>query len=82
MMSTQIFIVDGMTCKNCKVHVENGIKNIQGVEEVVADNITGRVMVKANPINVEMIKLAVEKSGYRFKGSETSISPGSDIWLS
>lgn len=81
-MSTQIFLVEGMSCKNCKAHVENGIKTIHGVEEVVADHITGHVKVKGDHFNVEMIKSAVEKAGYRFKGTDNSASPGSDLWLS
>ena len=82
MVSTKIFIVEGMTCKNCKAHVENGIRSILGVEEVIADNITGQVKVKGETISEEMIKAAVEKAGYRYKGPETVVAPGSDIWLS
>ena len=82
MVSTKIFIVEGMTCKNCKAHVEIGISAIWGVEEVIADNITGQVKVKGEAINEEMIRTAVEKAGYRYKGPETAAAPGSDIWLS
>ncbi len=81
-MSTQIFLVEGMSCKNCKAHVENGIKTIHGVEEVVADFVTGHVKVRGDHIDVQMIKSAVEKAGYRFKGSDKSTAPGSDLWLS
>lgn len=81
-MSTQIFLVEGMTCKNCKAHVENGVKLLDGVDEVVADNITGHLKVKGDAINVEKIKSAVEKAGYRFKGLDKSTTPGSDLWLS
>ena len=80
-MSTQIFLVEGMTCKNCKAHVENGIKIIQGIEEVDADNVTGHVKVKGDPINEDMIRSAVEKAGYRFKGEDKSSVLGSDIWV-
>lgn len=81
-MSTQIFIVEGMTCKNCKAHVESGIKTIRGVEEVVADHLTGQVKVKGEAVSEEMIRSAVEQAGYRYKGPETLSAPGSDIWLS
>ncbi|MCL6100885.1 MAG: heavy-metal-associated domain-containing protein [Bacteroidetes bacterium] len=81
-MSTQIFLVEGMSCKNCKAHVESGIKTIPGVEEVVADHVTGHVKVKGDHFDAEMIKSAVEKAGYRFKGTDKSTSPGSDLWLS
>lgn len=80
-MSTQIFIVEGMSCKNCKAHVENGIKNINGVEEVVADHVTGQVIVKGDHFNEDKIKTAVEKTGYRFAGTAKTTSPGSEHWL-
>jgi len=82
MISSKIYIVEGMTCKNCKMHVENGIKTIHGVEEVNADHITGRVLVKGESILDEKIRTAVENAGYRFKGPESGTSPGSEIWLS
>ncbi len=81
-MSTQIFLVEGMTCKNCKAHVENGIKEIQGVEEVVADNVTGQVKVTGIHIREELIRTAVEEAGYHFKGADKTSLPGSDLWLS
>ena len=81
-MSTQIFIVEGMSCRNCKAHVENGIKNITGVEEVVADHVTGQVIVKGDHLNEEKIKIAVEKTGYRFVGADITALPGSEHWLS
>ncbi len=81
-MSVQIFLVEGMSCKNCKAHVERGIMAIEGVEEVNADHVTGHVQVKADHLNEEFIKTAIEKSGYRFKGLAKSSTPGSDLWLS
>jgi len=81
-MPAKIYLVEGMTCKNCKAHVENGIKGISGVEEVVADHITGLVTVDGDQVQDETIKMAVENAGYRFKGNATSTKPGSDHWLS
>jgi copper chaperone CopZ len=77
-----IFLVEGMTCKNCKAHVENGIKTIPGIEEAVADFQTGVVKVKGSDIDANKIKTVVEKAGYRFKGPEKANNPGSDMWLS
>lgn len=81
-MSTHIFLVEGMTCKNCKAHVENGIKTIAGIEEVIADHQTGQVKVQGSHVDAEQIRSAVEKAGYRFKGTDRSSLPGSDHWLS
>ena len=80
-MSTQVFLVEGMSCKNCKTHVETGIKNVNGVEEVVANHVTGQVVVKGDHINEDKIKTAVEETGYRFKGAEKMATPGSEHWL-
>lgn len=81
-MSIQIFKVEGMSCKNCKAHVENGIKAIPGIEDVVADFQTGQVKVKGTIIDADLIRIAVEKSGYKFIGTDKSAAPGSDHWLS
>ena len=81
-MPVKIYLVEGMTCKNCKAHVENRIKGISGVEEVIADHLTGFVTVEGAHVQDEMIKTAVENAGYRFRGSAKSSAPGSDLWLS
>lgn len=81
-MSTHLFIVEGMSCKNCKAHVERGIRTVSGVEEVLADHVTGQVHVTGNHLNVEQIRTAVEKAGYRFKGEDKAPGPGSDLWIS
>ncbi|HWR99494.1 MAG TPA: heavy metal-associated domain-containing protein [Prolixibacteraceae bacterium] len=81
-MSAKIYLVGGMTCKNCKAHVENGIKEIKGVENVFADHLTGLVSVDGDKVPDEMVKIAVEKSGYIFKGATKPSAPGSDIWVS
>ncbi len=80
-MSAKIFLVEGMKCKNCTSHVEKEIKQIQGIQDVVADFTSGHVSVKGDQISEDQIKLAVEKAGYRFKGA-TKSSPGSDLWVS
>jgi len=81
-MPAKIYLVEGMTCKNCKAHVENGIKGISGIEEVVADHLTGLVTVDGVQVHDEEIKTAVENAGYLFRGSAKSLVPGSDLWLS
>lgn len=80
-MPTKIFLVEGMKCKNCTSHVEKEIKLIQGIQDAVADYTTGHLSVKGDHVSEEMIKLAVEKAGYRYKGV-TKSSPGSDLWVS
>lgn len=80
-MSAKIFLVEGMKCKNCTAHVEKEIKQIQGIQDAIADFTTGHVSVKGDQVSEELIKLAVEKAGYRYKGV-TKSTPGSDLWVS
>jgi copper chaperone CopZ len=64
----QSFKVEGMSCKNCKAHVEREISEIDGIEEVTADLVTGEVIISGHSINEDQVKGAVEKAGYKFKG--------------
>lgn len=81
-MPAKIYLVEGMTCKNCKAHVESGIKVLAGVDGVVADYLTGLVTVDGAQVQDELIKTAIENAGYLFRGSAKSSVPGSDLWLS
>jgi uncharacterized protein len=82
-MAVRTFIVEGMTCKNCKSHVEKDIRNLDGVEDVIADLATGEVKVSGKTLDPDKIKLAVEHGGYNYKGEKKYESPkGSDHWLS
>ncbi len=82
-MNVRTYIVVGMTCKNCKAHVENDIRNLEGVEEVIADLATGEVKVSGNSLDPDKIKNAVEQGGYNFMGEKKTETPsGSEHWLS
>lgn len=64
------FLVEGMTCVNCKAHVEDGIRNLKGITDVKADLNTGEVRILGNKFDAESIRLSVEKGGYIFKGEK------------
>ena len=81
-MIVKTFLVEGMTCKNCKSHVERGIKGIAGVDDVIADVANGNVKVSGNEINIQKVKESVEESGYLFKGEILIEAISSDVWLS
>ncbi|MFA9389752.1 MAG: permease [Prolixibacteraceae bacterium] len=68
MMVVQKYQVEGMTCKNCKAHVERDLAEIEGIDGVVADFTSGEVSITGNKIDIEKVKLAVERGGYTFKG--------------
>jgi hypothetical protein len=67
-MGVEKFKVEGMTCKNCKAHVEKDVMKLDGVDEVIADFNTGEVSVSGENYDVEKVKQAVEEAGYDFKG--------------
>lgn len=81
-MEIRTFIVEGMTCKNCKAHVEKSIKNITGIDDVIADMANGQVRVSGNEIDNQKIKQSVEESGYVYKGEANNAARSSDVWLS
>jgi len=60
--------VEGMTCDHCKATVENGLKDLQGVSEVLADRSNNQVTVQAESVSENKIKETIEKLGYRFAG--------------
>jgi len=81
-MEIRTFIVEGMTCKNCKAHVEKSIKDITGIDDVIADMANGQVRVSGNEIDNQKIKQSVEESGYVYKGEAKNAARSSDVWLS
>ncbi len=60
--------VEGMTCDHCKAKVENGLKELQGITEVLADRNTGVVSIQAEDVNEDNIREAVTLLGYTFGG--------------
>jgi uncharacterized membrane protein YraQ (UPF0718 family)/copper chaperone CopZ len=60
--------VEGMTCDHCKATVERGLKDLEGVTEVIADRQNGRVSIQAESVSELQIKEAIEKLGYGFAG--------------
>jgi len=60
--------VEGMTCDHCKATVENGLKDLEGVSEVMADRSNNLVSVQAETISEKQIQEAIEKMGYRYLG--------------
>jgi len=81
-MTIKTFLVEGMTCKNCKTYIENSIKTIVGVDDVIADVTNGQVRISGYEINIVKVKELVEESGYHFKGEiNVHTARNSDVWL-
>ena len=69
-MISKKVLVRGMTCNHCRQNVENKIKSIGGIQEVHADISSGMVSIKGDPIDLDEIRVTVERLGYGFGGEE------------
>lgn len=81
-MEIKTYLVQGLYCKNCRIHVENGIKSLPGIDDVIVDLSNGQVRVTGNKINNEEVKSAVEQSGYIYGGEINITSMNSEHWIS
>jgi copper chaperone len=60
--------VKGMMCNGCENRVQNALKTIEGVKEVVANHATGIVKVTANEeVSENAIKEKIEDIGYEIE---------------
>ncbi len=67
-MKETIIKVEGMVCNGCENRVQNALKNIDGVENVVADHTTGIVTVTSkNEVSESVIKEKIEDIGFDIK---------------
>ena len=67
-MKETIIKVEGMVCNGCENRVQNALKNIEGVENVVADYTTGIVTVTSkNEVAESVIKERIENIGFEVK---------------
>ena len=60
--------VEGMTCDHCKAKVEQGLKDMQGVSEVMVDRANNLVSIQAESVTENRIRATVESLGYKFSG--------------
>jgi len=66
--NVHIFKVEGMTCNHCKASVENGLKGLSQVTEVLAEPGKDLVTIQAGSVIDDRIKETIEKLGYSFGG--------------
>ena len=67
-MKETIIKVEGMVCNGCENRVQNALKNIDGVENVVADHTTGTVTVTSkSEVAENVIKEKIEDIGFEVK---------------
>lgn len=64
-MKEMIIKVTGMMCAGCENRVQNAVKLLAGVEEVVANHEDGIVkVVSAENVTIESVKEAIEDLGF------------------
>ena len=67
-MKETIIKVEGMVCNGCENRVQNALKNIDGVENVVADHTTGIVTITSkNEVAESTMKEKIEYIGFKVK---------------
>lgn len=63
-MKETIIKVQGMACEGCENRIQNALKNIAGIEKVVANHKEGTVTVTANETLINDIKEKIEDLGF------------------
>ena len=64
-MKELLIKVEGMMCNGCENRVQNALKTIEGVEEVVASHEAGTVKVTVkSDLDENIIKEKIEDIGY------------------
>lgn len=67
-MKETIIKVEGMVCGGCENRVQNALKTIEGVEEVVANHETGIVTVTSeDEVDEKVMKEKIEDIGFEVK---------------
>lgn len=68
-MSTETYLVEGMTCGHCAGSVEREVQAVPGVSGATVDLVAKTVTVStAAPVEDESIAAAVAEAGYAFAG--------------
>jgi copper chaperone CopZ len=65
-MADTTYIVEGMTCEHCVMHVTKALQTIPGVSKAEVDLKTGRAtLTHAGHLDGDRVRHAVEEAGYR-----------------
>lgn len=64
-MKEIILKVEGMVCGGCENRIQNALKTINGVEDVVANHENGTVkIILNNEVEIDVLKEKVEDIGF------------------
>lgn len=60
--------VHGMTCNHCKNSVETNLREVNGIEKIVADVEKETVVITGENVDLEKVKETIESIGYKYGG--------------
>lgn len=64
-MKETIIKVEGMACSGCENRIQNALKNIEGVKDVVANYKTGLVTITLNSeLEISILEEKIENIGF------------------
>ena len=67
-MKELIIKVNGMTCGGCENRVQNVLKTIDGIQNVIASHKNGTVTITSkNDVSLDIIKEKIEDIGFEVK---------------
>lgn len=67
-MKETIIKVEGMVCGGCENRVQNALKTIEGVENVVANHTKGTVIITSKKeVEENVMKEKIEDIGFKVK---------------
>lgn len=65
-MKERIIKVEGMVCNGCENRVQNALKTIEGVENVVANHTNGTVTINSKEeVSEKVMKEKIEDIGFK-----------------
>lgn len=64
-MKEIILKVEGMACEGCENRIQNALKNMEGIKNIVASHKEATVIVKANEIDIDKLKERIEDLGFK-----------------
>ncbi len=68
-MATRTISVKGMSCGHCVASVKEALEKVPGVSDVSVDLTFGSAtFTEASPLDVKILKDAIEKIGFEFGG--------------
>ena len=61
-------LVKGMGCGHCKITIETNLKKIPGIDNAIADIVSGEVVITGESVDLDQVRSTLEKIGYAYAG--------------